>query len=629
MTHDELKERLKGLHLTRSDLSDPYLLELLDRLDEPKNKLLDGVAKLVDGGASLKDALDTLDSRGAELNAAVGQIGLPPELAASLAAYAGGVSAGAEGAGTLLEGLEELRDKSEEMADDLFGYEIPNPVSFLKAENNPRIAASADDVHINQIGGLIAGIIALMLFSYVISVFIVGNVDRDSEVIGTLYSVGLSRGELLSHYLVLPVVIAALGGICGTILGFSPLGVGYQMVDTASYFSYPDPDPYYPLYLLVYGLIVPPLIAAVVNLLVIRGRLSRPPLALLRREQGALRGGQMSLQRLGFINLFRIRQILRERRASMVVAGGMFITLLLLILGLNCYSFIATMQRENAEDLRFEYMLGLKFPPEDIPEGTSAAYLKTLSREIYGYDLEINLLGLSAGNPYFPFTPVEGTERLTISSSMANKYGLKAGDEVILTDAVENRRYAFMDIDSLRDLFDIQEDAYNLIFAAQMPDIEPGRIHSITTRADILKYADIYMKLLSPMIIMFVLVSTAVLVIVLYLMMKMMIDRASFGISLMKIFGFDDREVRGLYLDGNLITVAVSAVVGVPLAKLVMDAIYPALISNVALGPEMAMPAWIYAAIFGLIFLSYFVISALLNRKLKRVAFAEVLKRRD
>ena len=352
----------------------------------------------------------------------------------------------------------------------------------------------------------------------------------------------------------------------------------------------------------------------------------------------------MSLQRLGFINLFRIRQILRERRASMVVAGGMFITLLLLILGLNCYSFIATMQRENAEDLRFEYMLGLKYPPENVPEGTSAAYLKTLSREIYGYDLEINLLGLSAGNPYFPFTPAKGTERLTISSSMANKYALKAGDEVILTDAVENRRYAFtvdrivpysvglyafMDIDSLRELFDIQEDAYNLIFAAQMPDIEPGRIHSITTRADILKYADIYMKLLSPMIIMFVLVSTAVLVIVLYLMMKMMIDRASFGISLMKIFGFDDREVRGLYLDGNLITVAVSAVVGVPLAKLVMDAIYPALISNVALGPEMAMPAWIYAAIFGLIFLSYFVISALLNRKLKKVAFAEVLNRRD
>ena len=261
MTHDELKEHLKGLHLTRSDLSDPYLLELLDRLDEPKNELLDGVAKLVDGGASLKDALDTLSSRGTELTAAVGQISLPPELAASLAAYTGGVSAGAESASTLLEGLEELRYKSEEMADYIFGYEIPNLISFLKAENNPRIAASADDVHINQIGGLIAGIIALMLFSYVISVFIVGNVDRDSEVIGTLYAVGLSRGELLSHYLVLPVVIAALGGICGTILGFSPLGVGYQMVDTASYFSYPDPVPYYPLYLLVYGLIVPPLIA--------------------------------------------------------------------------------------------------------------------------------------------------------------------------------------------------------------------------------------------------------------------------------------------------------------------------------------------------------------------------------
>ena len=39
-----------------------------------------------------------------------------------------------------------------------------------------------------------------------------------------------------------------------------------------------------------------------------------------------------------------------------------------------------------------------------------------------------------------------------------------------------------------------------------------------------------------------------------YVMMKMMIDHFSFGISLRKISGFNDSEVRWLYLGGAFIS---------------------------------------------------------------------------
>ena len=643
-THETLKDILKDFHVDSDAVTDPYFRARIDEAEMQKNELLDGVAAIVAGGATLNEALETLEATGEDLSEALSKAALPPQMISAIEQYITGVGAASTGAEELLEGLYELQGETGELVENAFGYEIRNLMSFLKAENNPRIAASVDDVVINKAGGILAGVIALILFAYVISVFIVHSIDSDSEVIGTLYALGVPNGVLLRHYLTLPVFISALGGLCGTLLGFSGLGVVYQMQDTAGYFSYPMPEAYYPAYLLVYALVMPVLVTLIVNWLIIRNRLSRPPLALLKKENDRVNADGVQIRGMGFIGLFRLRQILREKRASLAVCGGMFIALLLLFLGLNCYSFIVTMQEQNRADIQYEYMVSLKHPPKERPEGAAEAYMHTLSKEIYGSELDIGILGIDASNPYFNFIPAKGEEQLTISSSMANKYHLKAGETVVLFDSAEDRRYvftidaivpysvglyAFMDIESMRSLFAAEKDAYNVLLADTMPDVEAGRIYAVTTKADILEYSMIFMKLMTPMMVMMVVVAAVVFVIVMYLMMKMMIDRSAFGISLMKIFGFNDGEVRKLYLDGNFIIVAISALLGVPLAKIVMDALYPMMISNVAFGPDMRLLPWLYAAIFALVFASYFLISLLLNKRLKCVTPVEVLKRRE
>ena len=76
-------------------------------------------------------------------------------------------------------------------------------------------------------------------------------------------------------------------------------------------------------------------------------------------------------------------------------------------------------------------------------------------------------------------------------------------------------------------------------------------------------------------------------------------------------------------------TVTLGAIIGIPLAKIVIDALYPIMISNVALGPDMTLLPWLYAAVFALVYVSYFFIRLRLSRRLKRVTTAEVLKRRE
>lgn len=69
-----------------------------------------------------------------------------------------------------------------------------NLTDLTTADANPRIKAANDDVVINQSVGLLAGVIVLVLITYVISVFIVHSIDSESSVIGALYALGVKQG---------------------------------------------------------------------------------------------------------------------------------------------------------------------------------------------------------------------------------------------------------------------------------------------------------------------------------------------------------------------------------------------------------------------------------------------------
>lgn len=107
----------------------------------------------------------------------------------------------------------------------------------------------------------------------------VHRIESEAPVIGALYSLGVKKKDLLRHYITLPTIVALAGGITGTALGFSPIGIGMKLHDAYEHFSLPQYDIYYAPYLLVYGLILPPVISALVNMLVINKKLSRTALS--------------------------------------------------------------------------------------------------------------------------------------------------------------------------------------------------------------------------------------------------------------------------------------------------------------------------------------------------------------
>lgn len=527
---------------------------------------------------------------------------------------------------------------------EYFDIDVNNLVQFMPAEDNPRVGAAADDQIVNKQVGLFAGVIIMILFTYVISVFVVHSIDKESSIIGALYALGVKRKELIRHYLMLPMIVTFFAGTIGTVLGYSKWGINTQMGDCYGYFSIPEIEVVYEQYLLIYGIIMPPVVAALVNYFVIRKRLNQPALRLIKGEQKKRKERNIDLGNMGFISRFRIRQMLRELRTSFTVWFGMFVSLLIMMIGINCYALCEHIRIENKEDTKYEYMYTYKYPEEEVAEGGEACYAKTLKKEILGYNLEVTVLGIDEDNPYFAAKPKQGKSIASISSAMAQKYDLSVGDKVILTDEEEEMDYAFtvqeivqyspgfyvfMDIDSARELFGQEDDYYNVVFSDKELEIDSGRLYAVTSKTDIEKSASIFSDMMMPMISMLCVVSALIFIVVMYLMMKVMIDRSSFGISLMKIFGYRTKEIRKLYLNGNFYTVAVGALVCLPLAKWLMDAMYPMMIANISCGMNLQFTWQMYVGIYMAILVLYFIINWALVGHLKKMVPAEVLKNRE
>ncbi|MDE6746163.1 MAG: ABC transporter permease, partial [Oscillospiraceae bacterium] len=341
---------------------------------------------------------------------------------------------------------------------------------------------------------------------------------------------------------------------------------------------------------------------------------------------------------------FQIRQLTREVRTSLTVIAGMLFSLFIVMIGINCYVLCQNYKIDSVADTKFEYMYTLKYPEETVPENAEACYMESLSKTALGYTLDVNIIGIDSDNRYYSAKPEKGKNKVVIGSAAAQKYSLKKGDKLILTDSAKGTDYAFtitdtagyatnsavfMDIDSMRELFGQDDNYYNVLLSDEALDIEVGRIYAVTTRSDIERSAGVFTDLMMPMIVMMTAVSVIIFCAVIFLMMNVMIDRAAFGISLVKIFGFRTSEIRKLYLNGNTVVVAIGAVICIPLAKLVTDKLYPSFVANVACGMDLAFPWYLYVGLFCAVMAVYFIVNNLLINKLKKISPAEALKNRE
>lgn len=569
-----------------------------------------GADNLYQGGVSLVNGIDTLSNGAVELNS----------------------------------GMDEFKNKVTNFINDNMNYQYVNLITFLAADDNQRITSCKSDAAINKNSALIAGIIVITLIAYMISVFIIHTIDKESAVIGALYSMGYVKKELLRHFMILPLLIITVSAMLGTGLGF--LLIGENIKENVAYYSYPAYTMIFPPYLLIYGILIPIFIALIVNYLVINSKLSMAPLKLLRREKKQHQLANIDLKEMSFINRYRIRQLMREIRANITMFWGLFIAILLMVFGFSIYGSINTYVNNVASDVEYNYLYLLKYPMETAPVDATKAYTASLKAKLYltGGEMDVTVMGIDNENPYFNFS-VDGEKNdVIISDSVANKFGYQVGDEIMLSDNLNDRNYnftvkkvvnyasglyIFMDIKNMRDLFGQKEDYYNTLMSDHELEIETGRIATVITVDKMVGAARQMFTMMYGLVVTILGASVLLFIIVLYLLLKMMIDKSTFSISLIKVFGYNEKEIKKLYLGTTFYTVVISTLIAIPASKLIINKVYPYMISNVSAGMKATITPQSYLIMAAIILSAYISVDFMVGRHLRKISLVEILKERE
>jgi len=542
----------------------------------------------------------------------------------------------------MMQMIDQIKSGSTGLTDP--SNQFSNLTFLLKANENQRITSCEDDVAINKTAALVAGVIILLLIAYMLSVFSVHNIEKESAIIGTLYAMGYVKRELIRHFMILPVVLTAISSIMGTVLGF--LMIPSKVLSSSNYYSFPKAIATYPLYLIAFGILMPIIITTLVNYFVLSGKLKNEPLKLLRKEKKHHKIANLDLKNMGFVNRYRIRQLIREIRGNVTLFFGLFIAILLMMLGFCIYGSIDNYVNGITKDVKYQYQYILSYPMKENPSNSEIAYTKGLNTKfnLTGGDMGVTLQGFENDNRYFNFDVTSEKNEVFISNSAAWKFNWKTGDMITLQDTTTSRSYTFkvkgvvdfanglyvfMNINNMRDVFGQKDGYFNTLLSDETLDVESGRIASVITRDEMKTAANQMFTQMSDMIVTIISASVILFVIIMYLLLKMMIDKATFSISLIKVFGYSQKEVKKLYLGSNFYTVLITMIISLPVTKIIISMIYPSFISNVSVGMPTVMPIYLYLIMIGIIMGSYLLVNALLSRHLENVSLVEILKERE
>ncbi len=540
----------------------------------------------------------------------------------------------------------------ESLKEYLFGLDkivTPNDTydllySFTERENNSRIVYGYRSVENEKTIGIIAAVLVGALVAYIISVFAVNSVNEESQSIGILFAMGYERRRIALQYTKLPVIVAAIGSAAGCICGKFMTG----MLISSTY-SYPEMQITFPVYMLLFGFVLPVIFAFAINYIAVSRRLKATPLSLLRNERRNKQPKNVFVNSSNFIRSFRLHQLIGEAKSYAVTVLGMILAILIMMIGIAMDSTISHFADEAVEDVQYGNMYVLSSMPEQKPENAETGIIKSYSLryEPTKSYFTIMVAGISPDSKYYDLAPkVNGLNKdeVIMSTAAAEKFGFKTGDTVTVKDLLKDEDISFkiketadysygfnlfMNIDAMRERYGTSADYYNTLYSDKALDTENMNVVYESSYESVKDTVDNWIKLGRSEFILFSVISIVIFVIVTFLLIKSMIERSKHNISMLKIMGYENSDISKIYIYQNIYIVLAAAVIGLPLGRLVIGK----LVNTMTSAMKCYMPAYMGAIQFviagAVILISFMISMIIVKRRVNKISMAEVLKNRD
>ena len=537
---------------------------------------------------------------------------------------------------------------------------------FIPRYANQAIIFTGDDMGSDRAMMEVLLYIIIVIVAFVFAVTMSNTITQEATVIGTLRASGFSRSELIRHYMVMPVIVTLISALIGNILGYTVMknfcaAMYYNSYSLPTYVTIWSPEAF------IKTTVIPIVIMAVVNWLILRRSLSLSPLKFLRRDLSR-RKKKRAIRLphgLSFFRRFRIRIITQNLANYLTLFVGIMFANLLLLFGFGLPMLLEDYQNSLSENMLSQYQYILKVPSnisdddhrlESVINGVK--FLNEVETEnpdaekFTAWNLmtvaegdirseEIMLYGISPKSRYINGS--FGPDDAYISRSFADKYDLVPGDVLHLKEKYKKDVYEirvtgiyeyeaslciFMDRTRLNTMFDLGRDTFAGYFSdTQITDIDEEYIGTFIDYESLTKVSRQLDHSMGSMMDLVYAFAVVIFFVLMFLMTKTIIDRNAQSISMTKILGYTDAEIGRLYIVVTFLAVIVFLLASMPIVTRVVLFFYKYMILREMTGwiPIHLRPV-IYVRMFAMGLATYAVVALLEYRRIRNVPMSEALK---
>lgn len=516
---------------------------------------------------------------------------------------------------------------------------------------NPAINFATDDMGSDlAMGGVLLDIL-IVIIAFIFAVTISNTIARESATIGTLRASGYTKGELVRHYLSMPVIVTLVAACVGNALGYSTfkkvvVSMYYNSYSLPAYETIWNPDAF------VKTTVIPVILMFVVNLAVIIRMMQHTPLQFLRHDlKQSKRKKALRLPKWSFFARFRMRIVFQNFANYLILFVGIFFIMVMLAMAVGMPDTLKYYQN-HMEDLMFsKYQYVLKSYQDtagnvittDNPDAEKFA-MKALLQKSDVLDEEVSVYGVSDDSQYVKIADLDHLDEkeIYISQSFAEKYRLGAGDTITLNEKYEEKQYkfkikgtydqcqniaVFMPIENYRELFDLKQEAFTGYFSNEkLDDITKDQVVNIISKEDFTKMADQLDHSMGAYMTYFQVLCILLSVVMIYLLTKLIIEKNENAISMTKILGYENKEITSLYILATTIVVLIEDALSVFLGVVVMNVAWHQIMFEYSGWFAFRMDNTGYVKMFGFVLIGYLIVMLLDFNRIKRIPMDQALK---
>lgn len=513
---------------------------------------------------------------------------------------------------------------------------------YVPQYKNQAINFAIDDIGADTVMFLVFDYLVTALIAFIFALIITSTIYNEAAVIGTLRASGYSKGELVRHYMVLPMTVTLAAAVVGNVLGYTLLKdnmaeLYYHSYSLGMYETIWNADAF------LLTTVVPLVLMFVINLVVLLRKLSLSPIRFLRRDlrkKSKKKAFRLNTH-IPFLHRFRLRVIFQNLPNYGALLVGILLGGILMVFSLMFIPMLDDYRDVLIESRLCDHQYILKDEADAMDDnGVERFLLSTLKTDERGViEDEVSVYGVEKNSKVVPNVPKQG--EVLVSAAYGEKYHLSPGDTIRLKDPYSEKHYRFtvagrthhyatMAIFVNDAAFKTQfkkTDYVTGLFSDHKLSIDEDHVVRDITVQDVTRMSDQLIDSMGRAMGIFRVFGVILFLLLMYLLSKQIIEKNTNTISMAKILGFSDREIGSIYILATGFVVVVSLLLACPTAYFSLKAIFNGYLYTKMTGYfPFAVPDGIYAQMIGLGVLCYVVVMAVQLRKIKRISKVDVLK---